>query len=284
MQVADKGIVVLAQNNSLVNYVDQACVLAMSLKVTNPKAKISIITNDHVPYEYRQLFDNVLPIPWNDDAAQTEWKIENRWKIYHITPYDQTIVLDTDMLVLQDISSWWKFLEHYSLYFVSKVYTYREEIADTSYYRKAFISNRLPNLYSGFHYFEKNDVALDFYQQLEQVMHNWQSFYEKFLEPESRPTWMSVDVCAAITALILDCANDITNARARFPSFTHMKPHCQGWSERITNWQDKVGFYMSRDCSIKIGNYTQSGILHYTEKDFLERTPVVERYRNLLNV
>ena len=40
----------------------------------------------------------------------------------------------------------------------------------------------------------------------------------------------------------------------------------------------------AKDCSIKIGNYVQSGILHYTEKDFLEKTPVIERYRNLLNV
>ena len=50
-----KGILVLAQNLPEVNYVKQAEVLAMSLKVTNPETKISIVTNDKV--EFKNLFD-----------------------------------------------------------------------------------------------------------------------------------------------------------------------------------------------------------------------------------
>ena len=76
-----KGIVVLAQNISNVSYVTQAELLAMSLKHTNPDTKISIITNNEV--ENITLFDEIIPIPWNDDAKNSEWKIENRWKIYH---------------------------------------------------------------------------------------------------------------------------------------------------------------------------------------------------------
>ena len=95
------GIVVLAQNLPDVNYVNQAELLAMSLKDTNPKTKISIVTNNEV--EFKQLFDKIIPIPWNDDAEFSKWKIENRWKVYHASPYDETIVMDTDMLVLQNI-------------------------------------------------------------------------------------------------------------------------------------------------------------------------------------
>lgn len=277
-----KGIVVLAQNLSDVDYVKQAEVLAMSLKVTNPKTKISIITND--PVEFENLFDKIIPIPWQDDAEFSEWKIENRWKIYHASPYDQTIVMDVDMLVLQDISTWWKFLEKYKLFFTSKVYTYRGTIANTEYYRKAFIANKLPNLFSGFHYFEKSDEALEFYKLLELVVQNWEAFYERFLEGVTRPKAPSIDVCASIVSLILDCTDKITNASVEFPSFTHMKKNCQGWSEASDNWQDKVGFYISEDCKIKIGNYNQNGILHYTENNLLEKSPVIERYRNLLNV
>ena len=277
-----QGIVVLAQNLPDVNYVNQATLLAMSLKHTNPETKISIITNDEV--EQQILFDHIIPIPWNDDAKNSQWKIENRWKIYHASPYEKTIVMDTDMLVLLDISTWWKFLDNYKIFYTSKVYTYRGDIADTSYYRKAFLANNLPNLFCGFHYFQKSDKALEFYKLLELIMQNWQAFYEKFLEGVTRPKHVSVDVCVAIAAMILDCVPEITNSNVSFPSFTHMKKNCQGWEDSSDNWQDRVGFYISRNCEIKIGNHLQSGILHYTEKDFITKSPVVERYRNLVNV
>ena len=277
-----RGILVLAQNSDIANYVQQAELLAMSLQLTNPDIKISLVTNDEV--EFNNLFDQIIPIPWNDDASKVDWKIQNRWKLYHCSPYEKTIVMDTDMLVLQDISSWWNILENYKLFFTSKVFTYRGEVADTNYYRKVFTINKLPNLYAGFHYFEKSEKALEFYEYLELVMNNWQAFYEIFCEGVTRPKHVSVDVCASIVALILDCASDITNPSIKYPSFTHMKKNCQGWVDGSDNWQDRVGFYISRDCSIKIGNFVQTGILHYTEKDFLQKSPVIERYRNLLNV
>jgi hypothetical protein len=277
-----KGILVLAQNNSTVDYVEQACLLAMSLKVTNPNTDISIVTNDAVPDVYKHLFDKIIPIPFNDDAASVDWKIENRWKLYHATPYDQTMVLDTDMLVLQDIASWWKFLENYKLYFTSKVFTYRGEVVTSDYYRKAFTANNLPNLYSGLHYFEKSDLALEFYTWLELVMQNWELFYGMYVK-ENYPGRVSVDVSAAIVAKILDCDESITNKYASFPTFTHMKPYIQNWNRTPEKWQDCLGVYINRNCEIKIGNFSQSGILHYTEKDFV--TPeIIERYRNYLHV
>jgi hypothetical protein len=91
-------------------------------------------------------------------------------------------------------------------------------------------------------------------------------------------------VCAAIVAKILDCESSITNKISKFPSFTHMKPYCQGWSIVQPSWQDQMGVYISKDGSLKIGNYLQTGVLHYTEKDFVEKSPALERYRSLVNV
>jgi len=278
-----KGIVVLAQHNELVNYPEQACVLAMSLKLHND-IKISVVTNDTIPKDFTQLFDQIIPIPFGDSSEKTEWKIENRWKLYHASPYDETIVMDTDMLVLQNIDIWWDFLANYEMFFTSNVLTYRGEVADTSYYRKTFIANDLPNLFSGLHYFKKCDFAQEFYQWLELVVNNWEAFYEQHLNKDSRPKHVSIDVCAAIVARILDCTDVITNSTAKFPSFTHMKTHCQGWSDISASWQDQMGVYISKDGTLKIGNYIQSGVLHYTENDFLEKSPAVERFRSLANV
>ena len=278
-----KGIVVLAQNNETDNYVEQSALLAMSLRYHN-NVPISLITNDQVPEEYVNLFDKIIPIPFGDSAEDSEWKVENRWKIYHASPYDETIVMDTDMLVLQNIDVWWNFLSNYEVFYTSNVLTYKGETANTSYYRKTFIDNELPNLFCGLHYFKKSDFAQQFYTWLELVVNNWETFYEQQLLASSRPTHVSMDVCTAIVTKILDCESVITNKVAKFPSFTHMKPYCQGWNTVQTSWQDQIGVYISKDGSTKLGNYAQTGILHYTEKDFVEKSPALERYRRLANV
>jgi|TARA_B110000977_G_scaffold134997_1_gene171764 hypothetical protein len=277
-----RGIVVLAQNNAKDDYVQQACLLAMSLAVTNTDTLISIITNDKVPKEYVKLFDQIIPIPFADDAAHEEWKISNRWKIYHASPYDETLVLDTDMLVLQDISLWWNFLNEYEVFFTSNVYTYRNDLVTSDYYRKVFTSNYLPNLYIGLHYFKKCDFAQEFYKWLELISNNWELFYTQYAK-ENFPLQSSMDVSAAIAAKILDCDDRITNNKVKFPSFTHMKPKIQNWSGDVQAWQDCVGVYINKACEIKIGNHKQSGILHYTENSFVT-DEILERYRSKLHV
>lgn len=278
----DKGIVVLAQNLNAVDYVQQACLLAMSVAVTNPNTKISIITNDIVPSEYIKLFDKIIPIPFGDDAKESGWKTENRWKIFHASPYTKTLVMDVDTLILQDISSWWEFFSNYKLFFTSKVYTYRGDETESSYYRRTFKSNNLPNLYSGLHYFEKSDMALEFYQWLELITKNWELFYGKYAKNDY-PGRSSIDVSSAIAAKILDCEHEITNSKSTIPYFVHMKPMNQGWQLPKQNWRDCVGVYITRNCDLKIGNYIQKGVFHYTEKEFVTDA-IINRYRNLLHV
>lgn len=280
--MSNRGILVLAQNNESVDYVQQACLLAMSLKLTNPDEKISLVTNDTVAKTYTPLFDKIIEIPWQDDAEHANWKIQNRWKLYHCTPYDKTIVMDTDMLVLQNIENWWEFLSRYKLFFTSSVLTYRNEIVTDDFYRKAFTKNNLPNIYSGLHYFEQSDFALEFYTYLELVVQNWKTFYEIFLQHD-RPTWCSIDVCCAIVTILLDCEDDITNKIAKFPTFVHMKPNIQNWFDKKVKWQDHVDTYFNNSAELKIGNHQQDGVFHYTEKDFV-KPYMLSTYRNLLDV
>jgi hypothetical protein len=277
-----KGIVVLAQNNYKVNYVDQAIVLALSLKLTNPNLPISIVTNERISKKDSVLFDKIIEIPWDDLSKVSDWKVENRWKVYHATPYDETIVMDTDMLVLENISTWWNFLKNYDLFFTSTVLTYRGEKVTSDYYRKAFVNNNLPNLYTGVYYFKKSDFAQEFFAQLEIVVKNWQDFYKIFLKNDC-PNFISMDVCAAITAKILNCEYQIKNSKIIKPTFTHMKAKVQNWDLSPNNWQRNISAYFDDDCVLKIGNHRQHGIFHYTEKDFIENVNAKIKYRKKLN-
>jgi len=274
-----KGFVVLAQNNGTDDYVRMAYALALSIKLSQKTvSNISLITDSNA-VQYNDVFDNIIPIPWKDDAADSKWKIENRWKIYHASPYDETIVLDTDMLVFKDLAAYWSVFENYNIYFTSKVIDYRGNPVVSDYYRKTFTANNLPNLYVGLHYFKKSDEAKEFYSWMELITNNWELFYGKYV-PEFYPGRASMDVTASLTAKILDCEHKVTNYKNDPVTFVHMKPMIQGWREPTETWRQAVGVYFDEWGRLKIGNYQQNEVFHYTEKEFLTDN-IVNRLKNL---
>lgn len=273
----------LAQN-STDDYVLQACLCAMSIRATNTNASICLITNDAVPEKYQQLFDHIVEIPWGDHAENEDWKIHNRWKIYHAIPYDETVVMDTDMLVLDDISDWFNFLRNYDLYFTSNVYTYRNELVVSNFYRKAFEHFNLPNLYSGFHWFKKSELPHEFYTWLEMITNNWQQFYKYHAGGKRFQKTCSIDVSASIAAKIMDVEHMITNKNAKNPTFTHMKTRIQNWQDNFADsWQDRVGVYLDDNLHLKIGNYAQNGVFHYTENSFVN-DKIISKYEKYLGI
>jgi hypothetical protein len=278
-----RGIVVLAQNSKTENYVDQAVVLAQSVMLTNPDIPVSVITDDGVDKQDQGYFDQIIPIPWGDLADGKYWKVENRWKVFHASPYKETIVLDTDILFLENIEHWWNFFKNYDLYFPTTVKTYRNEIVSSDYYRKTFTSNDLPNVYTGMYYFKRCEFTHNFFAYLEIVMRDWEKFYDVFLK-ENKPEHISVDVCAAIVCKLMDYTPYVTNPATFTPTFTHMKSQVQHWRTPRNKWLDYVNPYLDNACSLKIGNHLQSGLFHYTEKDFLEITNAKEKYRSVLDV
>jgi hypothetical protein len=255
----------------------------LSIRATTPNSKICLITNDVLDEKTASAFDNIIEIPWDDDAKNSQWKIENRWKIYHACPYENTIVLDTDMLVLEDITRWWNYLQDRDLFFTSKVLTYRGDNVTSVAYRKAFNVHNLPNIYSGFHYFKKTDETKYFFKWLEIVMNNWELFYGQFAGGKYFQKTPSIDVSAAIVTKILGLEEKITNNRIDYPTFVHMKTHCQDWTPLSERWQDAVGVYLNNDLELKIGNYRQQGIFHYTENDFLTDN-IIKIYETYLGI
>jgi hypothetical protein len=137
-----KGFLVYAQNTDSVDYITQAYALALSIKTTQSIYRnISIVTDDPIPEEYLEVFDNVIPIPWGDQSNGSKFKSENRWKLYHATPYQETIVLDTDMLLLEDITEWWIYCNNYNLKFCSRIKNYKLEDFDFKSHEELYLED-----------------------------------------------------------------------------------------------------------------------------------------------
>lgn len=261
-----KGHVFVAQNSN-VDYVRQAYALALSIKSKNKDVTDTcIITNDKIPKEYEHAFDHIVSIPWSDLAERSPWKIENRWKVIYASPFDQSLVYDTDMLLLDSNDYVWNHLENHDLYFTSLVQDYRSNVITSDFYRKTFTANNLPNVYSGFFYFNKSKKSYEFFKWLEVIINNWSKFYLDYLK-DCQQDFCSIDVSAALALRFINEESIVVDNSLL--KFTHMKPAVQGWKNVPINWTSVLSVYMDEMCNLKVGNHTQRGLFHYVEDEFL---------------
>lgn len=259
-----KGYLVMAQGG----YLEHAIALAHSIKDTQTSVnKITIITDQKAKVP-KKLFDKVISIKKNSDLAKRSiWKIENRCRFYELTPYDETVILDADMLFLDDVSHWWDHFTKFDMLCTNKIKTYRNEWSTKNPYRLTFINNELPNVFSAFTYFKKSELAASIFDLTTQIISNWDFWIDRFASVDKQP-WVSLDVALAVAIKILGVEEQVTT-KLDYPTFTHMKAGVQGWNEYAEDWRVHLGVYNTEE-GIRLGNYLQSGILHYVEKDFLK--------------
>jgi hypothetical protein len=274
--LVSKGFLLFAQNTPEVNYVSQAYALALSIKNTQKEVvNVSLITNDTVPKKYLRVFDQIIPIPWFTERGTSPYAAEHRWKFYHVSPYHETMVLDSDMLMLEDITDWWKYCSNFDIKFCSHIRNYKQEhIPVDKYHRKAFIANKLSNPYFALHYFKKSDTAYNFYKVLEFVCNNWEACYTIFA-PEYYQKWLSLDLATAIAIEITGIhqeALDILNPMR----FVHMKIPLQNWPVGVDTWQNAVPYVLNDRGELIVGNIKQQRLFHYVEKDFMAKEIITQ--------
>ncbi len=261
-----RGHLIFAQNSD-VNYVRQAYALALTIKRHNKINQTCLMTNDPVPDEYKKVFDHIVEIPWGDNAISHIWKVQNRWKIIHTSPFDETLVYDSDMLLFSSNDYWWDLMKDKDLVLTKTVYSYKGTPVKNSKLRKSFIENKLPDLYFGIHYFKKTRRAYEFYKWLDVLSKHHEEFYAEFTPKATQP-FFSLDVSCAIVTKLLDAEKEFT-LDAPVPSFVHMKKEVQGWRDYTYSWKNSVVENFSSNGELKISNFQQFGVFHYTENRFL---------------
>lgn len=260
----NKGFLIYARSGEK-DYIKSAYALALSIRKFVPNSKISLVTDAKVD---KNIFDNIIEIPWMTDLKNSRFKTEDRWKLYHCSPYEHTIVLDADMLVLSDINHWWDYLKDFDIFIPINAVTYRNEIVTNKIYREAFYRNNLPDMYSGILYFKKGEFSKNFYTWLELINTNWEYFYGKFIT-KAYPEYPSMDLTVALATSFLGILDKISNKSSPV-KFTHMKPAIQNWESYDISWQRGLQINFNKNCRLKVGSYVQSGVFHYTEDSFLQ--------------
>lgn len=258
--MSSKGYLIFAQNNGKTDYVKQAELLKASIEKYNTINNVTIITQDNIV---------------EDHATNSEWKIENRYQAYELSPYDETVVLDADMLFCRNVDHWWKKFENYDMFFTSNVLTYRNEVVTSEYYRKTFVKNKLPNLYTAFYYFKKTPQTKQVFGLVKDITLNWKSYYNTFLKNMFQ-SGQSFDLNMALAIHLLDLTHKTTD-NSLVPTFIHLKPKAQDWEKQSESVTTRIPLYNFKGKPM-LDSYMLNDILHYVEDDFI--TPSIKELFN----
>ena len=261
-----KGYLLFAIDTPEVEYTKLAYACALSIKLTQPDGfnSVSVVTNcpDKIN---RSVFDNV--VEYNGPLG-----MDSRSRALDYTPYNETVLLDSDMLFLRDISHYWELMSEKELFISSCAQTYKGDRIRYGYYRKLFEANNLLDVYNAWTYFKKDsDMTKDFFDMVKLITDHPKTFIDNLDQPITFDK-LETDEAFALAIGILDIDNIATCPEWEFPSIIHMKGMVQGWNEPVADWTERLRFSLDTEGHAKLGVWQQTEILHYVDKGLITQS------------
>ena len=276
---AQQGFLTFAQNSE-VDYLQLAYVQAMAIKLTMPDSQYAVIvdkqTLEKVTDQHRHVFDYVIELPM-DHAEQESWKLSNEWQAFYLTPFKETIKLESDLIFTRSIDHWWTTFRLRDIVLSTGCRDYLQRLSSIRAYRRLFDDNELPDVYNGLMYFRYSQPAAEFFWYAEYIFKNWEYIRDNLLK-NCRDETPTTDVVYALTAKILG-VEQCTLPSMDYINFVHMKPAINGFSE-ASNWTESVMCETDLPM-IRINNVNQYHPVHYYEKSWVT-DEIVKEYEQCL--
>jgi hypothetical protein len=262
-----QGFVTLAQNSADVDYLELAYVQALNIKATQKINRYAVIvdakTHTQINNKHRKVFDHVIELP-TDLATDHKWKLANEPEVFWLTPFKETIKLESDLLFTRSIDHWWKAFRLKDVVLSLGCKNYLQQASLSRNYRQAFDSNNLPDVYNGLMYFRFSHTAHGFFTMARQLRDHWDTV--KNLLKNCREDHPSTDLLYAVTAL-LQGPETCTAPGLDFVNFTHMKPAHNGLNEETVFTERFLTEFDNG--MIRINHVNQLHPLHYYVKNFV---------------
>jgi len=180
-----KGVLCFANNNGEINYVKQAVLLANQIsKHLDLPTTVVTSTPDAINSNYRKVFDNVITINDLDNNFKRyrngqeshktlHFKNFGRSNSYKLTPYEETLVLDTDIIICNNTLKY--------AFDTSHEFQIYKECTDLAPWRKHkefdYINDKgIPFYWASIFYFKNTPEVKTFFTILNYVVDNWEHY------------------------------------------------------------------------------------------------------------
>ena len=237
----ERGYLIPAINTADTDYVACANGLADNIRQFHPKANITILTKEMLPY--------------GDQGGYA-----NDWQCFAASPYRETIKLEADMWCASAIDHWWTLFEHRDVVISQGCRDFYDNPGQSRFYRKLFDNNNLPDVYNAITYWRVSQTAKEFFNLVHTIFNQWDEYKTILKFPDELPT---TDVVYGMAAVIMG-PERVTLPADIGPTIVHMKKHIISTS--TDQWIDEL-IYEHNDTGIKINTVAQWGLVHYHNKD-----------------
>ncbi len=263
---AQQGFFTIAQNSDEVDYLRLAYLQALSIKLTMPGSLYAVAvdknTLESVTEEQRKVFDYVVTIE-HDEAKDDSWKLRNEWQAFFLTPFKETIKLESDIVFTRSIAHWWHTFRLKNIVLSQGCRDHRGNLSTDRTYRKLFDDNQLPDVYNGLMYFRYSSEAAEFFWYARLIFQNWDTVKNTLIKCHDE--YPTTDVVYALAAKIIG-EEQCTIPGVDFINFTHMKSAINKFSG-ATPWHKLVVHEVAAPM-IRINNINQYHPLHYQDKEW----------------
>lgn len=276
-----QGFVTFAQNTTEVNYLELAYLQALNVKATQTNNKYAVIvdaaTKELINDAHCNTFDYIIDLPVDHNDPTNTRKFANEWQVFRLTPFKETIKLESDLLFTRSIDHWWTAFRLRNVCLSTGAKDFLGLSAGIRKYRQLFDDNNLPDVYNGLMYFRYSQDSSTFFKLAEIIARDWDSISKQLKGcTEESP---STDVLYALTALV--CGEEtVTMPSMNFINFVHMKSGFNGWSD-ARSWIDTVMDERDGDV-IRINNLNQYNPVHYHDKAYAIQE-LIEYYESRRN-
>jgi hypothetical protein len=193
-------------------------------------------------------------LPYGDQGG---WN--NDWQMFQVSPYRQTIKLESDMICTNPFDHWWTLFENRDVVISQGARDFYGNPAQSRAYRKTFDANHLPDLYNAITYWRLSTVARDFFQVVRDIFENWNEYKKLLKFPEDVA---STDLVYAVAARIMGEEN-VTLPTGTGPTIVHMKQHIN--KLQGTDWTQELVW---EHTPLRINTVAQHGMFHYYVKEW----------------
>lgn len=250
-----KGALIFAFNNSEVDYVAIAAYSAKRVKMFL-NVPVSLVTNDKdASKKYSEIFDQI--IYFEDSSRQVKrfytgnsefknaiWFNESRSNAYALSPYDETLVLDSDYII--------------NSYFLKYCWDQKEDflIYDKSMDVASWRSNKefvqvsdcgIKFYWATVFFFRKTKRVELFFSLIEHIKKNWQYYLKLYHLPGSK---FRNDYAFSIAINILDGFSTESN----FQTFANKMIYVTDRDILLEHKENKMKFLLQK--KDKLGEYT----------------------------
>lgn len=259
--LGDKGYVTLAINSNETDYLRLAYLQALNIKATQKIANCSVIVDQEtfklIEDKHREVFDHIIPT----NKVEGNGPYANEWHVWWLTPYKETIKLESDLLFTRSIDHWWDTFRLRDVFLSHGCKTYQGTPGTSRKYRQVFDDNQLPDTYNGLMYFRYSEKSKQFFECARQIFENWKDVKAELKRCDDE--YPTTDVVYSLAAKIVE---DCYVPSVDFINFVHMKSGIQGWSDEQP-WTQYCVFERNENM-IRINNLNQYYPVHYHEKTY----------------